>query len=76
MKVVALIWPTYGMQPNTLYYKFCIQKLVNKATNFRINPSNIEEIIHIRARNKVIESKYKMQRSAKSDVNSLKKIIK
>lgn len=49
---------------------------MNKATNFRINTSIIEEIIHIRARNKVIESKYKMQRSAQSDVNSLKKIIK
>ena len=48
---------------------------MNKATNFRINPNNIE-IIHIRTGNKVIESKYKMQRSAQSDVNSLKKIIK
>ena len=49
---------------------------MNKATNFRINPNNIEEIIHIRTGNKVIESKYKMQRLAQSDVNSLKKIIK
>jgi len=48
------------MQPNALYYKFCIQKLMNKATNFRINPNNIEEIIHIRTGNKVIESKYKI----------------
>ena len=76
MKVIVLIQSAYGIQPNALYYKFSIQKLMNKATNFRINPSNIEEIIHIRTGNKVIESKYKMQRSAKSDVNSLKKIIK
>ena len=34
---------------------------MNKATNFRINPNNAEEeIIHITAGNKVIESKYKM----------------
>ena len=77
MKMVALIQPTYGVQPNALYYKCCIQKLMNKTTNFRINPNNAEEeIIHITAGNKVIESKYKMQRSAMSDVNSLKKTIK
>lgn len=51
------------------------EKLMNKATNFRINLNN-EEIIHIRAENKVIERKYKIQRSGKSDVNSPKKIIK